>query len=453
MLTASDNELVTRTGPGTPMGKVMRHYWVPACLSSELQRGGPPLRLLLLGEHLAAFRDGEGNAGIMDHRCPHRGVSLFFGRVEQKGIRCVYHGWQFAPDGQCLDMPNVDVDPAFVSNMRTRAYPTREHLGVVWAYMGEATASLPELPHIEALSLNASEVGVRCMQRRYNWLQGAEGDIDTSHFGFLHLGAIAPGDVSEDSMHKYAVMDRAPKYHIAETAWGTMYAAYRPAGPDQVYWRVAHFAFPFWTLYPDGDFKDHIVAQAWVPMDDEHTMVFSFVYKNRTIALRHRKDGSAIPGLEPDATHNPNPSFKPNTTDWLGRWRPVADADNDYFIDRDSQRSASFSGLSSVVMQDTAIIESMGAVTDRTTEHLVASDAMVMRTRRALLGAARQLQNEGKAPPLAGDSSVLRAARSGSFLSPKALSWRDAYVAQAKQAVSPAGKLQKGIAQWPEALK
>lgn len=448
----SNYDDLAHIGPGTPMGGLLRQYWLPACLSNELEQGGAPMRLLLLGERLVAFRDGEGRVGIMDHKCPHRGASLFFGRVEQTGIRCVYHGWRFDAQGHCTDIPNVDVPQSFVSTISAGGYPTRERNGVVWIYMGVRRDNPPELPQIEALLLDEAQVSVRCLQRNYNWLQGLEGDIDTSHFGFLHLGSVDPRAVSEDSMHRFTVTDRAPKYHVTNTPWGTMYCAYRPAQAQELYYRFAHFIFPCWTLFPDGDFNDHVVASAWVPMDDEHTMVFSFFYKDRAMPLRHLKEGSAIPGLEPDAAGRPNPPTKPNTTGWYGRWRTLDDEENDYGIDRGSQRNGSYTGITGVVMQDLAIIESMGAITERAKEHLVASDAMVARTRRALLAAARGFQDEGTPPPLVDQPWMTLAARSGSFIASGARSWGDAYTEQARKACSPAATLKSGVDRYVQTV-
>jgi len=426
------------------MGNLMRQFWMPACLSTELERGGPPMRLLLLGERLVAFRDGDGQVGIMDHRCPHRGASLFFGRVEQSGIRCVYHGWKFKPTGHCEEIPNAEIDPALVKTISAEAYPTRERNGVVWIYMGEQRNQLPELPQMEALLLDPEQVSVQCLQRKYNWLQGIEGDIDTSHFGFLHVGAVDKADVDQNNMHRYSVLDRAPKYHVSNTPWGTMYCAHRPAEKDEVYYRIAHFVYPFWSLFPDGDFNDLIVANCYVPMDDEHTMLFTFYYKQSAMAMRHTKDGAPIPGLEPDANHMPMPPTLPPTSDWYGRWRSVANGSNDYLIDRETQRTKSYTGLSGVLLQDTAIVESMGTIVDRSREHLVGSDAMIVRTRRALLSAVRELA-EGKRPALVDDPHVVQAARSGSFIAPVSVPWRDAYLQHAKAATSPKGTLQLGV--------
>src|SRR4051794_3545449 len=190
MLSTGDNGPVTRVGPGTPMGKLMRGYWVPAGLSSELPHPDcDPLRVLLLGEKLIAFRDTNGQVGLIQNHCPHRGASLFFGRNEEAGLRCVYHGWKFDVTGQCVDMPNEPAESNFKNKVRATAYPCQERNGVVWAYMGPR-ATPPPLPNLEGNMLPQGEWQANAMQRECNWLQGLEGDIDTSHFSFLHAGSM-----------------------------------------------------------------------------------------------------------------------------------------------------------------------------------------------------------------------------------------------------------------------
>src|ERR1700729_1028203 len=145
---SKDGEILTRVGPGTPIGEFMRQYWIPAAISTEVTSDGAPLRLKLLGEQLIAFRASSGRVGIMDHRCPHRCASLFFGRNENNGIRCIYHGWKFDATGRCVDMPNEPPESDFKNRVRARAYPTQERGGIVWAYLGPRTEPppLPELP-------------------------------------------------------------------------------------------------------------------------------------------------------------------------------------------------------------------------------------------------------------------------------------------------------------------
>ncbi|MBO0762958.1 MAG: Rieske 2Fe-2S domain-containing protein, partial [Candidatus Dormibacteraeota bacterium] len=183
MLRAEENEYVCRIGPGTPMGNLMREYWVPAMLSSELPRPDcPPVRVLLLGEKLIAFRDSEGRVGLLANHCPHRGASLYFGRSEDCALRCVYHGWAFDVEGRCVDMPSEPPDSNFKNKVRATAYPCRERGGVVWTYMGTRSEP-PPLPDLEANQLPEAKAQATAIQRECNWLQGLEGDIDTAHAG------------------------------------------------------------------------------------------------------------------------------------------------------------------------------------------------------------------------------------------------------------------------------
>src|SRR5215204_7230455 len=212
MLRPEDNELITRVGPATPMGNFMREYWMPALLSSELPSpDSDPIRVLLLGEKLIAFRDTNGSVGLIDHACPHRGASLFFGRNEECGLRCVYHGWKFDAEGNCVDMPNEPAESDFRTKVKATAYPTRERNGIVWAYLGSRTEP-PPLPSLEGNMLPQGEWNITAIQRECNWFQALEGDIDTSHFSFLHLGSLEAHEIPADSLHRYNLVDRAPRY-------------------------------------------------------------------------------------------------------------------------------------------------------------------------------------------------------------------------------------------------
>ena len=220
MTTASEGMELTGVGPGTAMGELMRCYWIPAGLSSELERDGAPIRLKLLGEKLIAFRDSAGRVGVMDHRCPHRCASLFLGRNEERGIRCIYHGWKFDVAGNCVDMPSVPPHQDFKHKVKAKAYQVVERGGVFWVYMGSRAAA-PPTPTLEILDVPEDELRVMLIQRDCNFLQAVEGEIDTSHFGFLHAGHVDPEDLAEDDPLRHTVINRAPQYHIADTAWGT----------------------------------------------------------------------------------------------------------------------------------------------------------------------------------------------------------------------------------------
>ncbi|HEY7198958.1 MAG TPA: Rieske 2Fe-2S domain-containing protein [Candidatus Dormibacteraeota bacterium] len=415
MLRAEENEYVTRIGPGTPMGSLMRQYWVPAMLSSELPRPDcPPVRVMLLGEKLIAFRATDGRVGLLDNFCPHRGASLFFGRSEGCGLRCVYHGWQFDVEGRCIDMPSEPPESTFKNKVSAKAYPCQERGGIVWAYMGPRETP-PPLPDLEANQLPEGQWMASAYQRECNWLQGLEGDIDTAHIGFLHFGSLRAEDQVEGTFRYYALKDRAPRYAVLDTDYGSMYGAYRPAGPGQQYWRIAQFLFPFYTMTPTGLLGRQIIGRAWVPMDDEHMILFTMTPKPSAEFTAARERGGAI-----------RPPLKPNTTDWFGRFRLVADSTNDYLLDRDRQEhDDEYSGIAGIHTQDQAITESMGPIYDRTQEHLGSSDAMVIRVRRRLIAAARELEQSGTVPPGADRPEVYQQ-RSGGVILDEGADWVEA---------------------------
>src|SRR3977135_102352 len=180
MLSAERNAFMTKVGAGEPMGELFRRFWLPLTLSEQMpEPDSAPVRVRLLGEDLVAFRDSNGQVGLLQNNCPHRGASLFFGRNEEAGLRCVYHGWKFSTDGTCVDMPNEPAESDFKSKVKAVAYPCQERGGVVWTYMGPRSEP-PPLPDLEPNMLPDERVVVVAMQRECNWLQGLEGDIDTS---------------------------------------------------------------------------------------------------------------------------------------------------------------------------------------------------------------------------------------------------------------------------------
>jgi phenylpropionate dioxygenase-like ring-hydroxylating dioxygenase large terminal subunit len=386
MLSAEQNEYITRVGPGTPMGTLMREYWVPAMLSSELPSPDcPPVRVMLLGERLIGFRDTTGDVGLVANLCPHRGASLFYARNAEHGLRCVYHGWKFDVAGHCVDMPSEPPDSNFKNKVRAKAYPCLERGGVIWAYLGPREEP-PPLPDLEANQLESSSAVA--YSRNCNWLQGLEGDIDTAHIGFLHFGSDDAADAPPDTFRYWTLKDRAPRYAVLDTEYGSMYGAYRPAGPGQHYWRIAQFLFPFYTMTPTGLLGRQIIARAWVPMDDDHMMLF-FMRPQPTPELQAFIEQHVKP-----------PKLLPNTTGWYGRFRLDANEENDYHLDRERQeRDEEYSGIEGIHTQDQAITESMGQIFDRSLEHLGSSDAMVIRVRRRLIASARALAEQGTAPP------------------------------------------------------
>lgn len=420
MLSTEDNELLTRTGPGTPMGELMRQYWIPALMSSELPAPDcPPLRVRLLGEDLVAFRSTSSKVGLLHHLCPHRGASLFYGRNEEEGLRCIYHGWKFEVGGKCVDMPNEPDDSSFKDKVCARAYPCRERNGVIFAYMGPRQ-NPPPLPDLEANMLPGEQSVVWTAMRNCNWLQALEGDLDTSHVGLLHMGKVSLDELKPGTFDYFMVRDRAPKYKVIDTDWGTMYGGYRAADEDTYYWRIGHFMFPFWTLIPSGRLGVQIILRGWVPLDDDHSMYWSLSIpqtRSDVHGTASTADGKRIAG----AGEAGRPQFLPNTSDWLGRWRVAGEALPDYGLDRQAQATQSYTGIVGIHLQDKAVTESMGPIVDRSKEHLGSSDAMIIRTRRRLMRAAKELR-EGIVPPGVDNPEVFRQ-RGGGVVLARSADW------------------------------
>jgi phthalate 4,5-dioxygenase len=421
MLSKEDNEFLCRIGPGTPMGDLMRQYWIPAIRSDELPGpDSPPLRVRLLGEDLIGFRVTSGQVGLIQNNCPHRGASLFFGRNEEQGLRCVYHGWKFDVAGQCIDMPNEPTESDFKHKVKAVAYPTRERNGIIWAYLGPRSTP-PPLPDLEANMLGP-DVVISIIHRPCNWMQGWEGEMDTVHAAFLHGGATRLEDTTPGTFDYFTAQNRAPRLSVIDTPFGTSYGASRPAGDDAYYWRIAHMLFPFYAMIPAGLLGQQTRFAAYVPMDDEHTL--------------HWEIGRALldpQDLPPEArgseaggpANRPSELYKPNTTDWYGRFNMVQSAENDYLIDREAQRSwKSYTGIPGIRQQDMAVTESMGPIYKRWEEHLGTTDALIIRTRRRLIEAARALRDRGTIPPGV-DKPELYRQRSGGVVLPRDVTWWD----------------------------
>jgi nitrite reductase/ring-hydroxylating ferredoxin subunit len=422
MLSKEDNELITRVGPGTPMGNLMREYWIPALLSREVPTpDSDPLRVLLLGEQLIAFRDTEGHVGLIQNNCPHRGASLFFGRNEEAGLRCVYHGWKFSVDGTCVDMPNEPAESDFKAKVKAVAYPTHERGGVVWAYLGPRKTP-PPLPDLEGNMGAESASFVLPMQLEANWLQVLEGDIDTVHASLLHYGALRPEDQPKGTFSEYQLLNRSARFEVIDTEGGVAYGAYRPAAPGELYWRIAQWLFPFYTMAPPGVLGLRGGNFCRIPMDDTHTLSFFMSAGGRRRAAP--ANGSAAP-----AAPRPLTQFLPNTTDWYGRFRTEQNGSNDFMIDREQQRKnegvAGYTGIQSIGIQDAAMTWSMGPIFDRTKERLGSSDSAVIRVRRRMIAAVQSHMRYGTIPPGVEDPAAYHVRSGGVFL-PEDADWVEA---------------------------
>jgi phthalate 4,5-dioxygenase oxygenase subunit len=429
VLTREENELLTQVGPGTPMGDLMRQYWLPALLSAELPRpDGRPVRLRLLGEDLVAFRDTAAKVGLLAEHCPHRDASLFLGRNEESGLRCVYHGWKFDVTGRCVDMPNEPPESSFKEKIRQTAYRCEERQGVIWTYMGPLSEP-PGLPELEWTVLPEEQRYITKRYQECNYAQALEGDIDSSHVSFLHSSLNQNteyrGSARERGM-SYMAKDRHPRFEAVDTDCGVLIGARRDAEEDTYYWRVTPFIMPFHVITPPyGDSPVH--SNGWVPIDDDNTMVWSVDY-HPTRALTEQELAHLHAGA---IAHVPIDGFLPATFEAGSAWKPTANRRNNYLVDYEAQETTAFCGIKGFWCQDMAVVESMGRVRDRTREHLGTTDIGIIRVRRRLMAAAEALRKEGAPPP--GLDPATQRVRSTSVVLPRGVSFvegaRDALVA------------------------
>ncbi|HXV28813.1 MAG TPA: Rieske 2Fe-2S domain-containing protein, partial [Sinorhizobium sp.] len=388
MFTQQDNEDLTRVGPGTVMGEYMRRHWMPFLLPEELPAPDcPPIRVRLLGEDLIAFRDTEGRLGLLDRFCPHRRVDLFFGRNEECGLRCVYHGWKFDVDGNCVDMPAEPLNSPLRQEVKIKSYPMVEWGGVIWAYMGPREHMPPKPPELEWGLVPAEQRHVGKRLQENNFAQGVEGGIDSSHVGILH-SLLDPDkthlpfrerQLAIDPKVKYLATDTAPKFFIRNTPYGMRIGARRVASETSYYWRVTQFLAPFYTMIARRDETGPIAGHAWTPIDDHNTWTFTFHW-NPAGALGEDYDPAKV-----------NVPVRPD-----GSYRPINNRENDYGIKRDIQRLHSSTGIDGIGLQDSAIQETMGPIVDRTRETLASGDAAIVAFRKLLLTQARKLRDTGE---------------------------------------------------------
>ncbi len=284
MLSATDNELLTRTGTDTPMGQLFRRFWQPVALSRELpEPDGVPLRVKVLGENLLAFRDTQGRVGLVEPRCPHRGADLYFGRNEECGLRCVFHGWKFDVNGQAVDLPNVPGDSAYHEKISITAYPTREFGGIIWGWMGPRDR-MPEVPELEFGTLPASQRFVTKKLQQCNWAQALEGALDTSHFSFLHMPAPSvpsnanPDAPADERRLRWIRNDPMPSFAITAHDVGFVVGGARRADGDELYWRSAQFALPSHSTTPSTLPGENYFGYTFVPIDDESCWIYTYVW-------------------------------------------------------------------------------------------------------------------------------------------------------------------------------
>jgi phthalate 4,5-dioxygenase oxygenase subunit len=388
MLSVAQNERLVRVGPGTPAGTLFRRYWQPAVLSSEVpDKDGPPVRVRLLGEDLLAFRDSNGDVGLVDAYCPHRMAPFYFGRNEECGIRCAYHGWKFDRHGDCVDMPTEPGNEIMREKTKLLAYPTVEKGGVVWAYMGPADKK-PPAPDYEWMRVPSTHLHVSKTYEECNYLQALEGGLDTAHSSYAHNNNMA-------SKSDPRLMDKSPKLDVNPTSYGYNYVSTRQMGQGDTYIRLYHYVMPFQQMR--GGIHEFSGARRkmpaldghiWAPIDDETTYVYNW---------HHSYDDEH--SMSPEHRDQVETFYGRGSADMIpGTFKLKKNKSNDYLIDRELQRAKVYTGITGINTQDFALQEGMGRIVDRSKEHLGSTDRAII-TMRSMLLKAIDTAEEGGTPP------------------------------------------------------
>jgi len=384
MLTKEENDLLTQTGSGTPMGNLIRRFWQPAALSEELPPGAPPLSLRLLDEDLVLFRDNHGRPGLLGNRCSHRGVDLSYGRVEDGGLRCIYHGWLYDIHGHCLEQPGEPTESEFHIQVRHLAYPCREMGGIIFTYMGPGTA--PQFPKYEPLTVPQENRHIEKFFVDCNYLQSFEGGVDPSHVSYLHrslrqddrvdrfqrLSVKAADDSSSPDLLKGAAENLTPAIDAEVSGLGLRMFSFRPLGPKSLV-RITTNMLPNSSAVPGATAADGYTLAWHVPVDDTHTCRYSVHFtRSRPMDKEARLKMSG-----PEATKD---------------YRPIRNMDNRYLQNREEMKTSTYSGFGhSVPIQDVVVVQLQGTIQDRTQERLGYTDRALVTMRLLLLKAVRDL--------------------------------------------------------------
>ncbi len=382
MLSQANNDLVTQTGPGTPGGKLLRSYWQPIATAEEMPIGGAPLPLKVLGEELVLFRDDKDRLGLIGLHCAHRGTDLSYGRVENGGLRCLYHGWLFDVNGACIDQPAEPDDKKFCHKVRQTAYPVKEYGGAIWTYMGEGEA--PIIPDFTFLaSPEENRLCFRTVQQ-CNWLQGLESSTDPAHTTYLHRLPVGYTSIRSGNDVRALRGIEPPKIDIEHVGYGMRIYALHNSPKGGKYLRVNNYVFPNLAC-PTTSTKSGYQGRWYVPIDDESHCSFEFFYRaeplDKTALKQFRKDN-----VSADLRH-------------------MRRAENRYLQNRDEQKQdISYTGMGHYFpAQDCFAVETQGAIQDRTQEHLGSTDVVIIEARKALLKAIRDIQEGRDAPGLVRD--------------------------------------------------
>ncbi|HZT06409.1 MAG TPA: Rieske 2Fe-2S domain-containing protein [Chloroflexota bacterium] len=430
-MTPEENELLTRVGPGTPMGNLFRQFWFPVVPSADAPAAGEhAIRIRLLGEDLVMFRDTAGRIGLLGEHCSHRCASLYFGRNEDGGLRCIYHGWLYGVDGRCLEIPNEAVAESMRQHIRHPAYPCREVNGTIWTYMGPRRGDeLPPLPEFGLATIPENQKRMSLTVRECNYLQSLEGDLDLSHGAYLH--SFTARDLligAENHIDRYT--NEKPTMDARDTPYGVVHCVRRRYDEEQYHYGVGHFFFPFMTMFPPvSDWITTVSGHIWVPIDDYSTLVWFYSW--------HPSKPVGDPewrSFAPRGTAIQSPSGQrigradyweerlPPGTAAGDAWRQRAQLGNDFGYDPEVQLRGRYSGLPSTDLEDRAMQEGMGRIVNRAREHLGPTDVAEMRVRMRLLEAARALRDRGEVPACVDEPSAFRF-RCASGLLPKDVPW------------------------------
>ncbi len=418
MLRSEENEKLTRVGPGTPGGNFMRRYWQPILLASELpEPDSAPVRVRLLGEDLIAYRDSEGMIGMVDAYCPHRRAPMFFGRNEECGLRCVYHGWKFDRNGDCVDMPSEPAGTPLQARVKIKAYPAIEKGGVIWTYMGPRE-TMPPAPDYEWMRAPASHRFVSKTFEHCNYLQALEGGLDTAHSSYAHNN-----DIKNRNMPRNR--DKAPRLDVELTDYGYRYISQRRVEEDLNYVRIYQYIMPTQQMRGsivkiEGGMADYprFDGHIWTPIDDESCFVFNMMYsydQNTPLPM------DLVLGWEARAGRGPQHHVP-------GSFKLIANMSNDYFIDRDMQKNKTFTGIAGVNTQDYALQEGMGTISDRSLENLGSSDKAIAAMRRLMSRSIDAVAN-GESPPGVDPASHGHVRAHDNYL-PNNKTWQDALASE-----------------------
>ncbi len=397
MLSHEHQELLTRVGPGTPMARMLREYWLPAARSASLVADGKPQRVRLFGENYVVFRAASGDIGFLDEACPHRGASLALARNEGNGLVCIYHGWKFDTAGRVLEAPCEGANPRqkeFMNSIVAGHYPVREAGGMVWVYLG-ARREPPEFPLFEFNQVGEGHIKVRRALLDYNWLQGLEAHLDAAHLAVLHASTIGRFAGALDSDSGLALKNLAPEMEMEMTPYGMREAAIRPMPDGTRYARMRHLILPFFTMVPSAP-NSPCSGRAIVPIDDEHTAEWYFIYRHDRPISETEIKAQWLGAADNDDNFAAN----------------LGNAENMWHQDRAALKGGHWSGLTRCIpFEDFTVSSSMGIRMDRTKEKLGPSDMVLVHARKALLDALEAFQADGTISWQGGvDFASLRAA-------------------------------------------